>query len=152
MQIILKETVRKLGSMGDTVSVKKGFARNYLIPCKKAVIATGANLKILEQAKGEIRKQHAEQLKSAKQLLDLLKTIDVLPIFSNVSKDGKLFGSVTVKEIAAALMEKGIDINSKSIILSGAIKEAGEHEINMFLHSEVSHKLKIHILDVSKRV
>lgn len=151
MQVILKETIRKLGSVGQVVKVKRGFARNYLIPYKKVVPATASNLENLKKEAEHIKGLQGQQIAQAKQIDEALGKIDVLPIFSNVSKEGKLFGSVTAKEIIAALAEQKIEISRKNIILTGSLKEPGEHTINIYLHPEVSHKLKIHVLDVSKR-
>ena len=149
--VILNETIRKLGSFGDVVSASRGFVRNYLIPHKKAIMATEANLKVLEGQRQVIKKQQDDQLQIAKKVQEKLVKIDVLPIFSNVSKEGKLFGSVSIKDITDALLEKEIEVSAKNIVLAGHIKKAGEHDIKIFLHPEVTHTLKVHILDLSRR-
>lgn len=151
MLVILKETTRKLGSIGSVVKVKRGFARNYLIPYKKAVRATKENLAVLEKEKEKIKQQQKKELEVANSLAKSINQIDVLPIFAQVHDD-KLFGSVNVKNILTALEEKNIIINPKNVLLKSAIKEAGQHDIIIFLHPEVNCNLRIHILDVSKKV
>jgi large subunit ribosomal protein L9 len=150
MLIILKETTRKLGSIGDVIKVKRGFARNFLIPYKKAVRATKLNLEILEKEKEKIKQQQKKELELANTLAKSIKEIDVLPIFAQL-KDGKLFGSVNVRSIISALEERKIKILQKNVVLKTAIRESGQHDINIFLHPEVNCNLKIHILDISKK-
>ena len=149
MLIILKETIRKLGTVGDVVTVRRGFARNFLLPQNKAVRATKANLHELSLRQDKVKAQQNEEIAKADALRKEIEKIDVLPIFARV-ESGKLFGSVGIKQITSALSEKGIDIASKSIILASSIKEAGEHDIKVFLHTQVACVFKIHILDVSK--
>ena len=149
MLIILKETIRKLGTVGDVVTVRRGFARNFLLPQQKALRATKANLHELNLRQDKVKAQQNQEIANANALRKEIEKIDVLPIFARV-ESGKLFGSVNVKQITSALSERGINVASKSIILTSPIKEAGEHDIKVFLHTQVSCVFKIHILDVSK--
>ncbi|AHX11038.1 ribosomal protein L9 [Neorickettsia helminthoeca str. Oregon] len=149
MLVILKETTRKLGSVGDVLTVKKGFARNYLIPLGKAVRATKANLAILEQEKEKLAMQQAAELEAASKLAESFSAIDVLPIYAQAER-GFLFGAVNAKHIVAALSKKGIEVSQKNIVLGSPIKELGAHEVKIFLHPEVECLLRVHVLDASK--
>lgn len=150
MLVILRETTRKLGNVGDVLKVKGGFARNYLIPFGKAVRATKANLSILEREKEKLAAQQAVELEAASRLAESLAKVDVLPIYAQAER-GILFGAVNAKCIAAELASEGIEIAAKNVILGAPIKTLGEHDVKIFLHPKIESRIKIHVLDASKR-
>ncbi|QHD64912.1 50S ribosomal protein L9 [Neorickettsia findlayensis] len=150
MLVILKETARKLGNVGDVLKVKKGFARNYLIPSGKAVRATKANLAILESSKEKLAAQQAAELEAASELAKSFAEIDVLPIYAQAER-GVLFGAINAKQVVAELSKRGVEVTAKNVVLAAPIKTLGEHEVKIFLHSKVECSLRIHILDASRR-
>ena len=137
MQIILLEKVTNLGNLGDIVKVKDGYARNFLIPQKKARRATPAVLKEFEERRAELEKRAAEQLAAALAIFEKLNGFTV-EIARKTSMDGRLFGSVGNADIAEALNEKGFDIHRANIRLSdGPLKAVGEYAIPVVLHTDV---------------
>ncbi len=145
MRIILTENVRNLGISGDLVNVKAGFARNYLLPQKKAMLADPRNIKAIEHAKliaeHKMKKARASVEALAEKLNDLKITIAHL-----VGEDEKIFGSVTTMEIAKALDAEGYDIDRKKIILDKPIKELGEFKIPVKLHQEVKAEITLEVV------
>ena len=142
MRIILCEEVRKLGKVGDVVKVKDGFARNFLIPQKKAYPATPENLKKIEQEKKK-RSALENQLKTqAEELAGKLKGLSVtVPV--EVNDLEKLYGSVTEIDIAKALEGEGHAIDKKMIVLEKPIEELGIYEVQVTLHREVSAPIRV---------
>lgn len=144
MKIILKEDVAKLGSLGDELDVKPGFARNYLIPQGKAVPVTRANIKQITHHRALLAKQRADAIEKAKMLAKKLEDAEI--IFEMKSgESGKLFGSVTQKHIYEALEEKGIELDRRKLNLSNPIKTLGSHVINVRLHTEVAADLNVQV-------
>ncbi len=144
MKIILSEDVVKLGSLGDELEVKAGFARNYLIPQGKAVPLTRANIKQVNHQRALLAKQRADAVEQSKALAKKLEEVEV--VFSMKSGDsGKLYGSVTQKHIYEALEEKGIEPDRKRLRLTSPIKTLGDHIIPIRLHTEVIAELKIQV-------
>ncbi len=145
MKIILKEDVKALGSIGDIVTVKDGYARNYLIPKGLAVRANEKNLKEFEHHKRMIERKlnkvkiHAEELKAKLEEVEL-------NIKQRLGKSGKLFGSVTSLIIEKELSKLGFDIDRKKILLKEPIKTLGNFEIDIKLHPEVIAKLKVNVI------
>jgi large subunit ribosomal protein L9 len=145
MEVILIKDVNKIGKAGQTIRVKDGFANNYLFPNKLAVPLTSSNLKKSEDEKQRIlldsqkRKAEAEALKAKLDSLSI--TMPVL-----VQGEDKLYGSITVQEIASSLKEEGFAIDNNSIILAEPLKSLGIYEIPVKLHPEVSAKIKIWIV------
>jgi large subunit ribosomal protein L9 len=145
MEVILKKDVSKIGKAGETLRVKDGFANNYLFPNKLAVPLTSFNLKKSEEEKQRIllgsqkRKAEAEALKA--KLDNLSITMPVL-----VQGEDKLYGSITLQEIASSLKEEGFDIDNNSILLAEPLKSLGIYEIPVKLHPEVNAKIKIWIV------
>lgn len=144
MDIILLERVEKLGTIGDIVTVKDGYARNFLIPQNKALRANNENKKKFEKQKAEIEKVNAELRadaeKRAKNVDDYSATI-----IRQASDDSRLYGSVTARDIAKALADADKEITHKSIRLNDAIKNTGIYRIQVYLHPEVSVWVKINI-------
>lgn len=138
MEIILLEQVVNLGRLGDVVSVKEGFARNYLIPQGKAKRATKENLAEFEQKRAELEAQQEQVLSEARAKYDQVNGVSV-SLAQKAGVDGRLFGSVTHYDIADALSALGNDINKNQIQMpTGPIKQVGETEISIVLHAEVT--------------
>ena len=144
MEVILLESFNKLGKIGDVVNVKDGFARNFLIPQKKALRANKENKNYFTKIKGELIEKNNKVIQNAK--LDLKKISDEEIIFvRNASDNGQLYGSVSPKDISNYFDEKKISIKPSSINLHSAIKKVGIYNINIKLHAEVSCELKINV-------
>ena len=138
MEVILLENIRKLGNLGDTVSVKPGYGRNYLIPQKKAVSASKANIAKFEERRAELETKAKEKLQAAQDRADKLKGLK-LTVSAMASEEGKLYGSVGTAEIVNAIAEAGHQIEKKEVVLSeGAIHELGDYEIGLQLHSDLN--------------
>ena len=137
MEVILKEDVVNLGYKGDIVNVKKGYARNYLIPQGKAIIATESSKKVLAENLKQ-RAHKLEQIKAAAQeLAEKLQSVS-LTIGAKTSSTGTIFGSVTSIQIADATKEKGFEVDRKNIVIKEAVKEVGNYVAVAKLHKEVS--------------
>ena len=146
MQVILLEKIRNLGSIGEEVTVKSGFARNYLVPYGKAVMATKANLEKFSKMRAELEAKAAAELKQAEERAAKLKDL-VVTITMKATEDGKLFGSVSAANIADSLKEMNIDVAKKEISLpQGAIRQTGEYEVNLFLHTDITVKVKVNVI------
>lgn len=142
MKIILKKDVEKLGSLGDEVDVKPGYARNYLIPQGFAVQITSANKKQIEHQRALLAKARQEAIDNSKSLADKLETAEV--VFQvKAGESGKLFGSVTAKQVLDALEEQGINLDKKALVISGGLKTLGSHTIPVKLHTEVQANVTI---------
>ncbi len=138
MDVILLEKVANLGDLGDKVSVKPGYARNYLLPQKKAKAATAENLKEFEESRAELERIAAEALATAEARAEQLATIK-LEIAHQAGEEGKLFGSVTGAEIAATITEAGVEVAKSEVRLPvGPLRELGDHEVTIQLHTDVS--------------
>ena len=146
MQVILLDRIRNLGNIGDTTNVRRGYARNFLIPQNKAILATKDNLLRFEKQRAELEKVASEKLEAAKKRAEKLTNIKlVIPV--KVSEEGKLFGSVGLREIGIALNKLGTDVEKSEISLpNGPIRQTGEHDIILLLHSDVTLPLKVTIV------
>lgn len=143
MKIILLEDVKSLGKKGDIVNVNDGYARNFILPKKLGVEATGKNLNDLKLQKNNEKKIALENLEAAKNLSGELAEGKV-ELSIKVGEGGKTFGSVSRKEIAAAVKEQmGLDVDKKKIQLKEAIKSLGTHIVAVKLHPEVTAELKV---------
>ncbi len=137
MKVILLENIKKLGVIGETVEVKDGFARNFLLPKSKCLRATKANLAIYEAKKEEIMAKDQERKAEAEKLATLLKGFKVT-LLKNASDSGKLYGSVTTQEIAKSINEtKGTDISKSNIVLFDIVKSTGLYKFEVLVHSDV---------------
>lgn len=148
VQVILREDVASLGHAGDLVKVKPGFARNYLLPQGKAIVATEASKRELEHQKRVI----AEKVRRDRELLDAeRKKYDgvIVEIAAQAGEEGKLFGSVTAAQIADALVERGLEIDRRRIDLADPIKSLGEHDVVVRLHRDVTATLKVKVVPAS---
>lgn len=145
MEIVLLEDVKSLGKKGQIVKVNEGYARNFILPKKLGVEATSKNLNDLKLQKAHADKVAKEQLEAAKEFgAKLAETTVELKV--KAGKDGKVFGSVSSKEIAAAAKEQfGIELDKKKIAIQDPIKSCGVHIVNVKLHKEVTAQLKVHV-------
>lgn len=137
MDVILLEAVTHLGSLGDKVHVKAGYARNFLVPHGKAVFATAANLAKFEARRAELAAVEAEKLANAQARAEKLNALRVsLPVA--VSEEGKLFGSLGARELADAITAQGVEVERSEIALpDGPVRFIGEYEIHVHLHPTV---------------
>ena len=146
MEVILLESIDRLGNLGDQVKVKAGFARNFLLPKGKAKVATAENIAEIETRRAELEKQHAETLAAAKARAEKLATLQ-LTITAKSGTEGKLFGSVTNANIAEAIVEQGIEaVKSEVRMPEGPIRMAGEYDIDLHLHAEVNTTIKVIVI------
>jgi len=147
VNVILLENIRKLGALGDKVKVKAGFGRNFLIPKGKAVYATPDNIKKFEARRSELEKKAAEALKAAEAKQKALLELGTITISAKAGDEGKLFGSIGTRDIAAAITEKGIEIIKSDILLSGgALRQVGEYDIAIELHGEINVTIKVSVV------
>ena len=144
MDIILLQRIEKLGSIGDVVTVKDGYARNFLLPQKKALRANEANKKVFEANRDRLEKENAERRTEAEKSGEKVAGEEIILIRA-ASNTGQLYGSVNVRDIAAALGEKGHEIDKKQVIMGDPIKSIGMHEVRIDLHPEVSVTIKANV-------
>lgn len=145
MQVILLEKIKHLGSLGNTVKVKPGYARNFLIPKKKAIQATVANIAKFETQRAELEKAAAAVFDVAQKRADALQDM-VLEIVAKAGDEGKLFGSVGTRDIVDAIKQKGVEVLRSEIILSDAIRHTGEYEVFVQFHTDLRVPLKIMVV------
>jgi large subunit ribosomal protein L9 len=142
MEVILLEKISKLGNIGETVRVKDGFARNYLIPKKAAIRATEENKKVFEGKKEELEKANLEKIKIAKKQLNSVPKSVV--IYREASEQGALFGSVTSRDLVKLVnVNEGVNLTAKDIILKSNIKSLGTFSANVIFHPEVTNNIEI---------
>ena len=144
MNIILLERIEKLGQMGELVSVKSGYARNFLLPQGKAVFASKQNIKMFEEKKSQLEGENIARKTEAKNLADNISFKEVV-IIRSASESGQLYGSVSAKDISNAVTEAGLSINKSQVDLNKAIKTLSYEDILIKLHPEVSIDLKLNI-------
>ncbi|MGH8550310.1 MAG: 50S ribosomal protein L9 [Methylococcales bacterium] len=146
MELILLERIPNLGNLGDRVEVKPGYARNYLIPKKKAVFATAEKLAEFEQRRAELERKAGEQIAAAEARRDSLSGVTVI-ITQKAGDEGKLFGSVGTYDIVEAAAKAGIPIERHEVRLSdGVLRQVGDYQIDIQLHSDVIAKLSVSIV------
>lgn len=142
MQVILQENVEGLGYTGDILTVADGYARNYLIPRKKAIVANPRNLRMLEHLKQMTAKKANQELREIQDLARKLSQVSLM-FTVQTGKDDKMFGSVTVKDIADELAARGLKIDRRTIQLDQPIKELGIFSVPIKLHREVIAEIKV---------
>ncbi|NOX66007.1 MAG: 50S ribosomal protein L9 [Chlorobi bacterium] len=136
MKLILRKNFNQLGQVGEIVDVKDGYARNFLIPRQIAYPATAGNLRALEEEKKQIAKKESKNLAAAQELSTELEKVSVtIPV--TVGEDEKIFGSVTSKMIADALLEKGFDVDHRKIEIEEPIKALGIYSVKVKVHADV---------------
>lgn len=146
MQVILLEKVGKLGDLGDKVNVKSGFGRNFLIPYGKAVPATEANVADFEARRAELEAAAAEKRGGAEARAYKLNELAVT-IEANAGDEGKLFGSIGTRDIANAVTEAGCEVSKSEVRLpTGVIREVGEYEVDIQVHSDVTATIKLSVV------
>jgi large subunit ribosomal protein L9 len=147
MEVILLENIENLGALGDKVSVKSGFARNYLVPHGKAKVATVANLAEFEARRAELEKAVADSLSEAQIKQQAIEALGVLEIVTKVGSEGKLFGSIGTADIAEVIAAAGVVVEKREIRLpDGAIRITGEHVIDIHVHADVDTSVTISIV------
>lgn len=147
MQVILLDKVAQLGTVGDQVSVKSGYARNYLIPQGKAVMATSANIAHFEARRAELEAKAAAALSAAQARAASVANLAAVVITSKAGDDGRLFGSIGARDIADAVSAAGVEITKTEVRLpEGALRTTGEHEVKLHLHAEVNAVVTINIV------
>jgi large subunit ribosomal protein L9 len=145
MEVILREHVDNLGRRGEIVKVADGYARNYLLPRKLALLATEGNKKQVEREKVKFDAKEAEDQKIAQAMAERLATIDV-EISRKVGETDALYGSVTTSDIAEALAKKGFELDRRKLVLQEPIKKLGEFSIPVKLHREVSAAITLRVV------
>lgn len=143
MNVILLEKINRLGVLGDTVSVKAGFGRNYLIPQGKALPATEANIAMFEERRAELEKNAADALAAATARGEELNGKEVV-IVRKAGDEGRMFGSVNNQDVADALTAAGHQVEKREVRMpEGAIRELGEYDIELHLHTDVNVNVKV---------
>ena len=146
MELILLENIQNLGSLGDKVSVKAGYARNFLVPQGKAVAATKANIADFEVRRAELEERATEQVGAATVRRDAVAD-QTITINANASNEGKLYGSVGTRELSEALTDAGFAVNKTEVVLSeGAIRMVGEYEIGLHFYADVDCTFKLVVI------
>ncbi len=147
MQIILLDKIANLGGLGDKVTVKSGYARNFLFPQGKAVPATKVNVEKFEARRAELEAKIAEQHAAAQARADKITALGDVTITSPAGDEGKLFGSVGTRDIAAAITAAGVEVIKSEVKLPvGTLRETGEFEIDLQIHSDVTATIKLVII------
>lgn len=144
MEVILLEHVDKLGKMGEKVSVKNGYARNYLLPQKKALRATEANMVFYEKQKAELEAHNKQLFDEASKLSESLKGFSAV-LIRQAAETGQLYGSVTIRDIAAAIKDAGFNVERRQVYLEKAIKDLGVYEVKLNLHPEISQSILVNV-------
>ena len=144
MDIILLERIENLGTIGDVVSVKDGYARNYLLPQKKALRANESNKQVFEANRDRLEKENAERRSDAEKAGEKVDGAEVVLIRAS-SNSGQLYGSVNVRDIAQALVEQGYDVDKRQVVMGHPIKSIGMHDVTVQLHPEVRVTVKANV-------
>ena len=147
VKLILTQSVHNLGEAGDVVSVKPGYARNFLLPQGKAIHATESRVKELEHHRRIVAEKAAKELKDLRGRKDQLEA-QTLEISARAGEGGRLFGSVTSAQIAELLAARGFEIDRRRIDLREGIKQIGEHTVPVKLHRDVVARIKIHVVAI----
>ena len=147
MQVILLDKIAHLGKVGDQVNVKSGYARNFLIPQGKAVMATAANIEHFEERRAELEEKAAQALAAAVDRAARLEALGSVTIASKAGDEGRLFGSIGTRDIADAITAKGVEVAKSEVRLpNGLIRTLGEHEVTFQFHGEVFSHLNVVIV------
>lgn len=146
MQVILLERVQNLGELGDSVKVKPGYARNFLIPQGRAAIATSANLAEFEARRAELERQEAEALAAVQARAQALEGTEIT-IARKTGEEGKLFGSVGPQDIADALTAVGLEVGRHEVrLLSDTLRQTGDYEVGVHLYADVEASITVHVV------
>ncbi len=145
MKVILKETIEPLGIAGTEVDVKKGYARNYLIPQGKAVYATPQNRRMIEQQRAKIELQIARERELAEQMAEKLKGV-VCRIQAKTADEERLYGSVSARDVADALAAQGIEAQKRMILLKNPIKEIGTYQVPIRVYKDLEPEITVEVV------
>lgn len=147
MNIILLDKIANLGNLGDQVSVKAGYARNFLLPQGKAVVANAENVKVFEARRAELEAKVAAELAAANERAEKISALEAVVIASKAGDEGKLFGSVGTRDIADAVTAAGVELVKSEVRLPlGALRTTGDFEVEVQLHGEVNATVKVTIV------
>ena len=147
MEVILLDKIAKLGGLGDKVTVKSGYARNYLLPKGKAVFASSANVEHFEARRAELEAKLAETLAAAEARAAKLTELAEVTIASKAGDEGKLFGSIGTRDIADAISAVGVEVAKSEVRLPlGTIRETGEFDVAIAVHSDVTATIKVIVI------
>ena len=147
MEVILLENIENLGSVGDKVSVKSGFARNYLVPHAKAKIATAANVAEFEAIRAELEKAAAEARAAAETRKQAIEALGTIEVTAKVGSEGKLFGSIGVADVCDAIETHGQTVEKSEIRMpEGALRSVGEHLVDIHLYTDVDTQVTVNII------
>ena len=145
MEVILLQKINKLGNIGDTVEVKPGYGRNYLIPSGKALRATKENKEVFETTKAKLLEKNKEEIEKAEKIREKVESLNLI-IVRSASDTGILYGSVTTRDIANLIGDNGITLSRRQIALDKPIKELGLFDMSVILHPEVESKIKLKVV------
>jgi len=147
MEVILLENIENLGSVGDKVNVKSGFARNYLVPHAKAKLATAENVAEFEAIRAELEKAAVEALATAESRKQAIEALDTIEVIAKVGSEGKLFGSIGVADVCEAIEANGQMVEKSEIRMpEGALRSVGEHIVDIHLYTDVDTQVTISIV------
>lgn len=144
MQVLLLEKVQNLGDLGDEVSVKNGYARNYLLPQRKALRATDENREVFEARRKDLEAAALEKLQGAERRAAQLEDFNVT-ILARAGDGSRLYGSVGIMEIARTLNELGIEVHKSEVLLNEPIRELGEYEVNIQVHADIIKTITVYV-------
>jgi large subunit ribosomal protein L9 len=145
MKVILTEAIASLGTVGDEVNVAKGYARNYLVPRKKAIVATPKNRKLFERQRSQLEKQLDIAQTKAEALSEKMRGA-VCTIAGKVSEEDRLYGSVSVRDIAEQLKVQGFDVEKSMVMLSEPIKTLGSYIVPIHLHADITSEITVRVV------
>lgn len=146
MQVILLQRIVNLGKLGETVNVKPGYGRNYLVPQGKALPATPANIEKFEARRAELEAAEAQEIAAAAKRAEELKDVNVI-MRAKTGEEGKLFGSIGTRDIAEALTKSGLEVDRSEINLpEGSFRQVGEYNVNVQLHHDINANIIVTIL------
>ena len=149
MEVILLEEIENLGTVGDKVSVKSGFARNFLVPQGKAKLATKEAIAEFEAQRAELERAAAEAKAEAEQRKSAIEALDMIQIEARVGSEGKLFGSVGVAEICEAIEAIGGDVQKSEVRMpEGALRVTGEHVVDIHLYTDIDTQITVNIVGI----
>lgn len=146
MQVILLDKIARLGGLGDTVEVKSGFARNYLIPQGKAVMATKANVEMFEARRAELEAKLADVLAAAQARAAQIEALENVTIESKSGDEGKLFGSIGTRDVAEAITAAGVAVAKSEVRMGNVLRNTGEYEVVVQLHADVKATVQIQVV------
>ena len=147
MQVILLDKVANLGSLGDQVNVKAGYARNFLVPQGKAVPATKKNVEFFEARRAELEAKLADAQGAANERAEKINALGTVTIASKAGDEGKLFGSIGARDVSDAVTAAGVEVAKSEVRLpNGVLRTIGEHEVEFQVHSDVTAKLIVNVV------